>query len=1320
MADKKDGYSWRTAATLKEPGFDADMWIGNACVTGSGQRAVVAYAPRTFTNHPELMARGAFTAVVDLSSGSVTKLDRQASLAYFSPGCGTGENAVFTVAGGEDKNATRLITIDAATGRLDQPIEVKGQVTSAVPVGGSIVAADAARLVKINKSGQRTSVARTNQIPFLLKPDADGGLVYMDRPTSKDGAPLAAQGEVKRVSATDLAREDDRKTKPAVLAKGTLARMDLASSADGQVFITGDTKAASKMPTVVRRRTDVPKESIATTRGEALVSKTAWADGKDSRVRAPGAVSATRPVQIDLKVLGTDKEPGFRITPGASNLGNSTQGDAPSPALKQSSAVKKQGVGRSAVTDEDQRYCSVPRNDPAKQAIQPKPRQVEWAVDQAITGNLNKLISRPENWRNLGMAAYQPQTLFPPVPLDGGGRIPAQVMLGVTAQESNMWQASRVVVPGVAGNPLIGNYYGIKYAANGQQTDPWGINWDKADCGYGVTQVTDGMRMHGKEKPGETALTGLQQEAVALDYATNISAGIRILADKWNQTRRDGLTINNGKPQYIENWYFALWAYNSGYYPKDEAGKNGGMWGVGFTNNPANPLWKANRTPFLESPDGKDDYKQAAHPQDWPYQEKIMGWAARPLEALESPGKMVSGFRQAGWTTPKDRTAMKAPEGTFCTSANQCDPSKIGPNDKNEPGLGACTRDDLKCWWNQPASWKNCDRGAQCGQETLRFNDTYVEEAWGDAYPPTCSTDGLPSNALIVDDVPDSTPTHRPGCTPAKKSSGKFSLDFASDSAQIDFQQLGAGYGGHFWFAHTRKDDADGQRMKVTGTWEFTDKISSAAKVFVHIPDHGAYAQQVTYVIDTARGKRRRTIKQNGNGGWVSLGAFKFDGAPKVQLDTLAANGTGDADVAFDAVAVAPGDYAVNTVDIKLPAEDPNAPDIDFPDEPTSTPSSGKKGLASPKTKNCTVVDPKTKKSLCIELRQTSPTAEGRRALAAAAPGDGFVTWCPTYMGRHFTRYEGCIQEGEAVVALVTADGMPLGSATFAIRQDIKLYPNSSGFSESMYFVPTKIDDALGPFTLDWEGVCKGKCTDTKSQWIGSPAYTSATDLHSSEVWRSHQWTGTSSDEMTLSWKMWANTPRGQTTTSEWDAQDFKIRCDNQVGASSGCVFPNHTSTFTLNTAKYPSAAAYYWILQEKLASHPGSEKYNKPLHRLADDDAAQKNRDKVCDSSFEPHPDTPETSCDEYPFAKSQESGGQLNISSGKECVQMYTSKGSDGSWRLYDDDRYAPPTWNEVCGRANIPKGQNTGAGGDLGRFTTKFRLLDGDAYWVHAPGF
>ncbi|WIY00974.1 hypothetical protein QRX60_44175 [Amycolatopsis mongoliensis] len=73
-ADSADGYAWRTVATLSEPGVETDQWIGNMCLTGSGRRAVVVYAPRHFTNREYLAERGGFTAVVDLKLSITSSL----------------------------------------------------------------------------------------------------------------------------------------------------------------------------------------------------------------------------------------------------------------------------------------------------------------------------------------------------------------------------------------------------------------------------------------------------------------------------------------------------------------------------------------------------------------------------------------------------------------------------------------------------------------------------------------------------------------------------------------------------------------------------------------------------------------------------------------------------------------------------------------------------------------------------------------------------------------------------------------------------------------------------------------------------------------------------------------------------------------------------------------------------------------------------------------------------------------------------------------------------------------------------------------------
>lgn len=121
---------------------------------------------------------------------------------------------------------------------------------------------------------------------------------------------------------------------------------------------------------------------------------------------------------------------------------------------------------------------------------------------------------------------------------------------------------------------------------------------------------------------------------------------------------------------------------------------------------------------------------------------------------------------------------------------------------------------------------------------------------------------------------------------------------------------------------------------------------------------------------------------------------------------------------------------------------------------------------------------------------------------------------------------------------------------------------------------------------------------------------------------------------------MWSTPSAGVQAVPKWSNRAFDVRCDNKVGGNTGCVFPNYTPTLQMNTKKYPAAAAYYWVLMEKLASHPGSEQYNKPLHRLADDTKAKENRDKMCMlavAEWNPHPNADGTSCDEYPFARQQ-----------------------------------------------------------------------------------
>jgi hypothetical protein len=605
-------------------------------------------------------------------------------------------------------------------------------------------------------------------------------------------------------------------------------------------------------------------------------------------------------VDITATALSTNKTFTLAVTPTA----GAGQGAEPSPAL---------GVGTTAAAspndpaDGDQRYCSVARNDPRNQAMQPKPRQVEWAIDQAVRGALT--VQRPANWKNLGMPAYTPQGLFAPRQMEGGGHVPAQVMLGISAQESNMWQAARFAVPGVTANPLIGNYFGIDYY-NNNASDDWTIRWDKADCGYGVMQITDGMRLAGKEKPGEVALHYDRQRAIALDFAANIARGLQILQDKWNQTRRAGLVINDATPDRIENWFFAVWAYNSGFYPNNNDGQ---PWGVGWLNNPANPNYPADRRPFMET-----SYADAAHPQDWPYPEKVMGFAGHPIELIETPGNLVHGFRAAWWLTDQDRYDVKPPVTQFCDASNHCRPGESHlPNDPDVIGepAGPCAHKnsagqyDLKCWYHEPNTWKpNCEQ--TCGNELLRFDPGYPYQEDATSYPPNCGFTGMPANALIVDNVANSVPSVRP-CSMGFSNAGSFRFTFQPDNVgnypgKIDVHQLGTGFAGQVWMSNTHQEPD----RKAVGTWTLDRAVGPWARVLVHLPVSGARTQQARYEIDvdgngTYR-KHRYLPQQIGRNGWVSLGVYNFKGTPSIRLSNSTADGKGTVRVAWDAIAVQP------------------------------------------------------------------------------------------------------------------------------------------------------------------------------------------------------------------------------------------------------------------------------------------------------------------------------------------------------------------------------------------------------------------------------
>jgi hypothetical protein len=901
VADEKDAYTWRTAATLSEPGAQTSQWIGQSCVTGSGDRAVVVYAPREAVNDENLFHAGGLVAVVDLTTGAVRKLPMTVSLAYYDPACGAGETVELTenLTAANGDYISRLITVDTTTGAVTRSSDAVGQVTSAVPTASGVVASKGSTLVSIDADGSEHALVNTVDAPFRLSVDPQGAVGY----------------EVQSGGKTELHRY--AAGRDSVIGKAPQGSVQLHQVA-GHVFVQGKDVGkqvnTSALPTGWQL---VAADPTAQLSSQATLAVTD-ASNETDKSTTPLAVTPgdALPVSISTTVLPTGKHPAFSVWPNALRPAD---GAAPTPAVIGAGATVKNapkaaGVDASTMTTDPDRGCAVARNDPHIESLQPTPQMGEWAADLAVKGALT--VQRPAGWNGSSLPAYTPQGMFPPHPLIGGGQVPAQILLGVMAQESNMWQAGPDTVDGESGNFETGGFYGKNVGVNS-------VNFANVDCGYGATQVTTGMNV----AVGSTIYSPTQQLAIAVDYAANIAAGLEILQDKWNYMKQVGVVANDANPAELENWWFALWAYNSGYH--DQHVDPSGQYGLGWANNMADEDFPADRAGFLDA-----GYGDAKTPNHWSYPERVMGWAAHALLRLNwKTGVYGPAYATATWPQESGGGAYRPPLGQFCTSDNQCDMSQTHkPGDyPTDPG-SHCLLDDLKCWWHQSTTW-NVACNALCGRERITYQPGSPEPstAGKQLYKPDCTADAeLPGNALVVDDVAPDVRTNT-GCARDWTNNGALTWKFGADSAghypsKIDFHQLDTGFAGHMWTAHMWANTTANAKHVVTGTWTLNKQLNGWARVVVYIPDHAAMATQADYVVHGSDSTSPSRMINEGNyldanrnpapGHWVSLGAFNFTGTPSVSLDNLThstVDGDGgekwvddDRDIVWDAVAFEP------------------------------------------------------------------------------------------------------------------------------------------------------------------------------------------------------------------------------------------------------------------------------------------------------------------------------------------------------------------------------------------------------------------------------
>ena len=878
VATGATGYTWREVALVRPGDIDDSSWTGYQCVSGDGHYAAVTVLPAMAVNQAAARDHGAFAYSVDLRSGVVKPVAQGVGLKYHSPGCGTGDAAELTVNPGSDEQRTQVLSVDLASAKITASAGVAGQVTSVVPTADGPVGVMGGALVRIPEG----SLAK----PVKLA-DA-GGLAYDLRPESGGGIDFAVQRDGGRKSSL-LRRE--RKGKLTTIGTGPAATLQLMQGRGGHASAVGATTVSTASG--VRH-----VSTIGLPNGASAVSLDAGAaigTGPKTSASAP-LVLATRQHALLKRSAAPSATSPVTAVPGPVTAAGSVQPMTPELAAAQTAPK-----------------CAVDRLAEDKQVMQPSANQVSWAVEMAEQGLLTgSAYQRPANYANLGLIAYAPNDDFPRVPLDHPAgdsfdSVPRSVYEAMVAQESNYSQASWHALPGIPGGALVGDYYG----SGGSITT---MDYAKADCGYGLGQITTGM------SAGDTTYSQHGQWKIAVDYQENLAAGLQILERTWNQLYTAGILVNGGDPKYLENWYLAAWAYNSGIQPTAAFGNTtgctpsptctgpDGTWGLGWANNPANPDYPPTRTPYLAF-----SYADASHPADWPYQERIMGWMGSP----------ILRFNDKAYTTPTyngGKTWLQIPTPTtFCTAAgDKCDPTGSNPK--------FCTLADSECWWSQSATFvSDCATTCATSAYTVGAGSTEPAIQKPHPHPPACSLDtklvhGEGSGApVIVDESQSQPPLNLVGCGASNWSQGgTFTYTYGTDSAgdpigAIDTHELGVGLGGHVLFTHT-ETGSDPAEIN-TGTWTPSLPKLQYYKIKLHFPSTAASATNVVYTINPGGGVAPWKIRVNQDWGtdtWVTVGTFAMENGGSVKLTNQSdISGSGninyaDYDVAYDAVAFIP------------------------------------------------------------------------------------------------------------------------------------------------------------------------------------------------------------------------------------------------------------------------------------------------------------------------------------------------------------------------------------------------------------------------------
>lgn len=355
----------------------------------------------------------------------------------------------------------------------------------------------------------------------------------------------------------------------------------------------------------------------------------------------------------------------------------------------------------------------------------------------------------------------------------------------------------------------------------------------------------------------------------------------------------------------------------------------------------------------------------------------------------------------------------------------------------------------------------------------------------------------------------------------------------------------------------------------------------------------------------------------------------------------------------------------------------------------------------------------------CLDqLAPSEPASEDTRPKGAAASDDApeeaslsAAPKCNVAMGQwYFTRLDACGSARLTYDVLDTRTKKKIGGATFTAKQEITLQAKSGAWKTDDSL---KLDSAWGAakgLRAAWKTECiSGAACGAGSAWSGAQAIAVGKTLHggTTHTWKAGQNTQGFQTKTTVT-----ITGAGQILLYPATFQPpgkMTIRCDKIAsGASTGCVFPSFTPTLML-PLQNRGQVNVAWSMQY-LTDHWGWEGKGSPLTREMDEAVIKANRGKVCDSAWKADPTVPDDSCDEFPFAATNQSGAQLNLS-GKDCAQIRPDTPVGGRWTV----SYVNDTAGRRCTIGHVPNKENGSVGGSLSLFYQNQRVLNDEKFWL-----